>query len=739
MLIQTPRKKKWERDSVVDEFIEHFDRRREDWQRNYKDKCTIWDFITASEFVQISEEAKRCQEDFSYAARNYFWIIDRDTKQDKLLKLWESQELILNDIMSLRARGLSQKVVICKSRQLGCSTLIDSLIAWRSMFFTNTNSIIVSYDDGHAAYLFGLVLNIYDKLPWFLKPMCASREFKKGLLFDNPNEKEKYDNPGLNSRITCKGANAITSVGRGERLSAVHISEAALFNPESKAREIIESDLRSALADSPETMGIIETTPNGAGTYFHSFWLRMEAMGERADWQTRFLPWFFDRSHRVYSLPNGWQAKQEEEDIRERAKRDWVRCDNKLCLQFYPSVYSGKHQSEEKCISCGVGTLHEYVIADDQLAWMEHRRLNCGDDEKSQNVLAQEQASTAEDSFRISGIRLFSTKAVAYAQKCIQNAKAAGYIDKSLNFHGVNMDTGRCWLPGCEMKHDYDEKALEIWEFPQKHANYVVAADVADGLGGDYDYSVVQVIWINPFAGEDKQVACFSSNTMSAEAFADRCNIISRYYNDALFACELNTAAGGVCSHAMRFKYQYPNMYRPLNQSSINLESSLIGWRTTPHSKASLYHAMRRALDNRILEIRDKFTVVELHNFRRDEDSKVSMSASVGHDDRIMALMIAYFAAHERDWDEDCGMMRTQEALTVDNAPYIYSCNECRIIWPGRGPSEHSHCPKCFTMCIEIEQNMKTESTYRPDEQKEDLDYFSFCDEGQTSDYFANS
>jgi hypothetical protein len=700
VLIGKP-KRKWARDVDVADLVDYFDQfeQRVLVSAPNAKKVDLWAHLSPKEESVILSEIERCGADFSYAARNYFWIINKETKQDQLLKLWESQEYLLGELMRLRAMGRSQRIIIIKSRQLGMSTVAESLIAHRSFFSKNADSFIVSYDDDHAAYLFGIVLHIYDKLPWWMRPMESSREFKKGLILDNPEPDDRRLNPGLNSKITAKGAMAVTGVGQGRGLAFAHISEFADFI-EDKAREIIEEDIENALVDSVASAGILETTPKGAGTYSHDLWLRMEKLGDRATWMPVYLPWFFDRSKRMISLPD-WRPKQEEADIRTRAMQDWVRCDNAECEQFHRRHSALRDISGTTCRTCGTGIVHPHVVPSEQLAWMQWRREGVEGDEKSINKLLQEQSSTAEESFRVSGVRLFSQKAMAFAQNSIKEPLYGGFIDRTVRFHAVSPATGRCVLAGCEADHSYDSDDIIVWELPQSRCVYVVSGDVAEGLGGTNDYSVAQVIKVDKHGGADEQVAEFASNTIDPEAFADLLSLLGRLYNDALLASELNATAGGIVSHSLRVKLQYPNLYRPLRAAHINAEGgSLIGWKTTNVTKPTIYLAFRKALESRMLCVRCKFTVTEINNFRKDDQGSRSMGAMTGHDDRVMALMICYFVAHERDWDEDGGTVRYRTPLTVESAPYIFNCLGCGHLWPGATPKEYDHCPACGTMHV---------------------------------------
>lgn len=304
---------RWHQDTEVRQLIEHLDQ---------PDKFEQPGRLTPAEIRVILKELDRCRKDFVYAARNYFWITDKNL-QDQLFSLWPSQELILEKVLELRSKGKQQKLIIIKSRQLGCSTLIEAMVAWRTMFFSNVNALVVSYDRSHTAdVLFPIMTFIYDRMPWWLKPMCAMRKSEEGLHFDNPKPDLRATEPGLNSRVYVKGANSTTAVGQGIRLSAVHVSEFSDFE-ERTARGIIDEDMVNALAEGPGTFAILESTAKGANTYSHRLWKRCVELAERdrAEWEPLFLPWFFDPTH-VRPVRVDFRLDKRDHEIREKTMSD---------------------------------------------------------------------------------------------------------------------------------------------------------------------------------------------------------------------------------------------------------------------------------------------------------------------------------------------------------------------------------------------------------------------------------
>lgn len=107
----------WKKDSGIDELIEMLDHR--------KDAC--WDqdtlryradFLKKAEYDLVITEAAKCQNDFSYAARNFFKIVTKQS-EDTPFSLWESQELVLERMYEIKAKGKPQKLMVIKARQLG--------------------------------------------------------------------------------------------------------------------------------------------------------------------------------------------------------------------------------------------------------------------------------------------------------------------------------------------------------------------------------------------------------------------------------------------------------------------------------------------------------------------------------------------------------------------------------------------------------------------------------------------
>jgi hypothetical protein len=700
---------RWHQDIEVHQFIEHLDQ---------PEKRDRWDLLTKSEIGAILKELDRCRKDFVYAARNYFWITNKK-RQEMLFALWPGQELILQKMLELKGLKKPQKIVIVKARQLGCSTLIEALIAWRTMFFSGVNALVSSYDQGHAAkVLFPIMCFILDRMPWWLQPKISNRKAEEGIFFENKDYKLRGTDPGINSTIFVKGATSTTGVGMGIRLAAVHISEYASFD-DATAREIIDQDMGNALVEDEDTFAILESTAKGANRYAHKMWKKnVELLAHgREEWYPLFLPWFFE-STRVRPVVTGWKPQPQENRMRERVASEWVRCDNPHCRQYHQRHIKGfPDRNGNPCVTCNTGTMLECVLTDQQLAWMEHRRENAAKDDDSLRKLKQEQAASAEEAFVLSGIAIFPDAVQDFAASCVRPPIAYGDFDNFGRFHGLDTRNDKhyreygwypCFCEDCNLNHTLDECPCQIWEWPEEKQTYSCGADIGEGLGGRNCYSVGTVWKISKTGGRDFHVATWRSNTITPLDFAGKLNCLGRYYNDCMMAPECNKY--DMVVHTLRMQYCYPNIYRWKHLDSINTLSQKLGWWTSCNSRPRLYITLRRWLQQEQAIIRSANAIQELKNFSKEDDESTNPSGDQDEfDDELISLMIGLYCAHEDDYSEAMGSCVPRDKLTIENSVYRITCNACGHMWPSdevmSNRISYLQCERCQSRAVSITRN----------------------------------
>ena len=718
----------WKRDPSIQSMIDWLDQglpsklkiSLEDWDR--LPSTDKFESCSPSDRQAIMEQARDCSDDFSYAARNYFWITTKK-KQDQLFTLWESQYLILQKYYELKAMGKPQKLIVLKSRQLGCSTLIEAMIAWRAMFFPNTNAIVISVDQKHSSYLFGLMLHIYDKLPWWLKPMAARREEQYGMWFENPDEIQRSRHPGMNSKVFVQWSNQYSGVGQGIPIDAAHVSEFSNYFEED-LEAIVNEDLANSMADDPEVFGFMESTGKGAGTAAHLLWRACERRldaGKWPKWYPLFIPEFFETMH-VMAPPNGWTIPHRELVVRERIKKEWLRCNSPLCSHYRQRKDS---MSGDSCPDCHVGELIPVVLSDEQLYWHQDRREQA-EEQGTEAVKKwhQEQCITSEESWAVSGYVLFNDACREWMSETVEEnpfKKGKIYRDNG-EIHGANRTVPKsdkryehCYIPTCNVDHRQDETPFWVWEEPIKGAVYSIGVDVSEGIGQDYS-----VVFVNKVGGPhrpDEQVAVFRDNHTKPKDLAFYANVIGKWYNYGEMCVEYNTYQ--TAGDDLLYVYHYPNVYRWKHKDKINPMSQTWHWWTKPNTKAYLHQTAVDWLLSRCWIIRSKNFLEETTTYRKEEYASRSFGAASNcNDDELVSGCIALYCAHELDCDETG---RIQIPMGIEEsapARYKMTCLKCKTVWGAANPEKEYRCPNEACQSIRI----TGEPTTSADPRKTNLD-----------------
>lgn len=207
--------------------------------------------------------------------------------------------------------------------------------------------------------------------------------------------------------------------------------------------------------------------------------------------------------------------------------------------------------------------------------------------------------------------------------------------------------------PG-EFDLNYWNGRLLVYEDPDPTAIYVVGVDPAGGKGGDR--SVIQVIRAGDRYRPDSQVAEFASDFHGPHDLAPVAALVGRLYGDgagdeAMMIVECNGEFGDSCLFDLRSRMAYGNLFVwKIYDKTKNLHTSRLGWWTTPSTRPKLIARGHHALVNGDLLIQSEFLLDELEDFQGDLFMSKAQALSGRHDDRVMAMLMAYWAAHDNEW-----------------------------------------------------------------------------------------
>lgn len=176
---------------------------------------------------------------------------------------------------------------------------------------------------------------------------------------------------------------------------------------------------------------------------------------------------------------------------------------------------------------------------------------------------------------------------------------------------------------------------VRIWEEPQSRVQYVVGADVAEGLEhGDYSSAHV----LNSDTGV---LAATWHDHTDPDLFGEQLDLLGRYYNNALVGVEINNH-GHVTVSALR-RLRYPRLFRRRAVGQVaETMAPQFGWHTNKVSKPKLIEGLNSAIRDGVIDVRDEHTLAELRTYIREYTTGggVKMHGSP-YDDRVMSLAIA--------------------------------------------------------------------------------------------------
>ena len=224
-------------------------------------------------------------------------------KEGKIVpfKLNSPQQRLYDIIKEQKKAKKPVRVIILKARQMGFSTLTESILFKETVTKFNRRTGIITHLASATTNLFNMSKLMYDQLPDDMKPSVKKSNAQE-LLFDNDN------GTGLKSKIKCMTAGT-SGVGRSDTFDNLHLSELAFWEGDVTATL---TGLFQAVPNLPDTMIIIESTANGFEK-FKELW--EQAVNGESDFIPLFVAWW---EMPEYSMPySGFKLTDEEEKLKE--------------------------------------------------------------------------------------------------------------------------------------------------------------------------------------------------------------------------------------------------------------------------------------------------------------------------------------------------------------------------------------------------------------------------------------
>ncbi len=178
----------------------------------------------------------------------------------------------------------------------------------------------------------------------------------------------------------------------------------------------------------------------------------------------------------------------------------------------------------------------------------------------------------------------------------------------------------------------YEPGAFWIWEKSRPGKEYIIAADAAEGVGGEGDFCAFVVLDVNNLT----QVAEFYSNTIPTYKFAQVLKSVGDLYNTALLVIENSMGPGQAVCERLQHSLSYENLYftqtTTRDRAGVNMNKVV---------RPICLEAMQTCMLNRLVKIRSIRLMRELKTFIYNSAKQRAEASKGKHDDLVISLAVA--------------------------------------------------------------------------------------------------
>lgn len=638
---------------------------------------------------------RRLREDHVYFAGKAVQIVN---KQGLVVpfELKRAQLRLARATMTQRAQGYPMRVIALKSRQIGVSTLTQSMVVQRTTQNANHLAVLLAQDRSTAGGLYAIGLFMWANLPREIKPPAARQagtQDRKMILFGEPSQQLQREGIlGLNSQITIATPGGLA--GRGLTPRTLHVSEYAHWPVSDALLGII-----NGVPDDPDTLIVIESTPKGHN-HFKDEW-DLAVNGE-SGYYPFFSPWFEEEAYRR-RFANAHDRVEFEQSLGHHPK--WGDDEPALQTLIRESLVAWAEEDGERVDE---ETLDLRVS--EHLYW--RRWAIAAKCQGKLDRFKQEYSSTPEEAFLATGRRVFDPSSVTLILKrtaatdpvtpTIENmgpvrgllraAETRKRIDP-VTKEVIQVPSKAVWVPA--PRAAYDEVARwRLWQAPQKARDLdageleqlpaAALAKLADGRVPDGQY----IVFCDPASGtvDEKgtehaehaievidhrtreQVAEWSGQ-IDPDLVAYELLLVALYFNGAWVCVERTGGYGLSMLRKLATGFGYARVFEEVSKDKrITKRDDRLGWSTDHVSKplmeAELQELVRLEKDG----IKSASLARQMLTFIRDDRGRTK--PEVGKlSDKLMAYMGAQIVASIRPLRPDRGSKSPPKKPKPKRAP----------------------------------------------------------------------
>lgn len=449
--------------------------------------------------------------------------------------------------------------------------------------------------------------------------MC--RRFYDNLPEEEQLPTESYHRKGLifsapHSGSISIGTAGTETTGRGGTTMYLHCSEVAYY----RDADTVMISLLNSVPDVLGSMVILESTANGMGGYFHSAWLKAKAG------LSSFIPLFFS-----------WK------DFPEYSKR-----------VPNPNLFESSLTAYERKIRV------QHTLTLEQLYWRRETIANKLDG--SEAKFCQEYPLDDVEAFIASGRGRFDREIIS--EWPIQDP-LRGYLQLQESYSGKTLS----FIPN-------REGPIRLWKKPQPGRNYVLGADVAEGIEIEeapaddrYDYCSADV-----FDRDTGEQVCQLHGQFEPDEFGRQVSLLGEWYNWAYLGVEAN-------NHGLTTLNEIENQHYPMSKvfhrthtpDGQTYGSPQKGWKTTPITRLVIINRLAQSIRQRDLIWHSSESQSEMLAFVIKPNGRAE--ANLGFkDDRVFSGAIALEMVSQYPLDSS-----SEESNFVSMAPTSYRPQKYRF------------------------------------------------------------
>ena len=598
--------------------------------------------LTRDEQVFVAHEQLRSKVDYEYCATRYHFISAEGRGVKPLFPLWESQRVMLDQIARVEKQRIDASwgglfFNILKARQLGASTLTQSIIGHAVTTQGHLRAMVSSDVEDNSVHMFGMFETILEHLPWWLTPTVVTREAGRRRNFKTGSRYWAAWGKSGRGQLQDQGGRK-GHLGRVKTVSKFHLTELSSWeNPEQ-----INDSFLPGVPTRPSSFGICESTAKGRGNWWHKWWELAGKGRTLPAFVNIFIPW--------YAEPSKWSAP---------APADWTPAGETLAharrCEASSFLYLGRTAR----------------LTRDQLFWWEMKRAEFDERGMLYQFLEEYPADPAE-AFQFSSRSCFPVAVIERLRNLakppivvceLQPETAAAHLLQEEREKLSAAEQGREYVRPAQIgpaqpllgagptrvpvllpdgygfralgRQELKERpslldVLQVYEAPRRRGPraYVIVADVSEGVQADR--SAVDVIRIPTLLEPAEQVAQFITDTRSPVQLAYVMDALGRWYTDAdgreaQAGIEVNIGPGGSTQDTLQlhlgyghfFVWEYIDARDPSRR-----QSNRIGWATTSRTRPMLlarFYAAVTTIDpvtkTADLVINSPWTLTDMQNF----------------------------------------------------------------------------------------------------------------------------